>query len=71
MMYGGISTMTVALHKTKKKTLASKCTQADDHKDTHTKKTKQSIQVFFNIQSLDEACCLGRGMLSNLLPSPQ
>lgn len=35
----------------------SKRTQADDHKDTHTKEDKtKSIQVYFNIQSLDEAC---------------
>lgn len=28
------------------------------------RQNKKGIQVYFNIQSLDEACCLGRGLLS-------
>lgn len=54
MMYGVISTLTVALHKTKKQkkknshNFTSRHTQAVDHKDKHTKKDKtRSIQVYF------------------------
>lgn len=40
MMYGGISTLTVALHKNQKSHFL---TSIREHKDTHTKQTKQKV----------------------------